>query len=258
MIRSRLDAQLHDIDAKILLMGSLVHVALEQSLQALQNRDQNVCSLVIASDHIIDDLRFTIERLALRSLTLQQPLAGRDLRFLSSIPLITGDLERMGDNATGIATVLMRMTPLWISAKHEVHINPLMLANESTQPPWDQTTEHTIVSGLVDLGQEACRMVQGTMHAFEQSDARAARKLWQEDDIVDVRYHLVRHDVMTLLTAIHAIPALQQDELIMQRMTYWLWIAHKLERVGDHCTNICERIVFFLEGDRTIQPAEPV
>ena len=63
---------------------------------------------------------------------------------------------------------------------------------------------------------------------------------------------------MTLLTAIHAIPALQQDERILQRMTYWLWIAHKLERVGDHCTNMCERIVFFLEGDGTIQPEEPV
>jgi phosphate transport system protein len=258
MIRSTLDAQLHDIDAKTLLMGSLVRVALEQSLQALQNRDQKVCSLVIASDPIIDDLRFTIERLALRSLTLQQPLAGRDLRFLSSIPLITGNLERMGDNATGIATVLTRMAPLWIGAKHEIYITPLMVANGNTQLPCDQTTEHTVVSGLLDLGQEACRMVQGTLHAFEQSDAHAARKLWQEDDIVDVRYHLVRHDVMTLLTAIHAIPALQQDERIMQRMTYWLWIAHKLERVGDHCANMCERIVFFLEGDRTIQPAEPV
>jgi phosphate transport system protein len=42
----------------------------------------------------------------------------------------------------------------------------------------------------------------------------------------------------------------------MQRMTYWLWIAHNLERVGDHCTNICERIVFFLEGDATIKPTD--
>jgi len=53
-----------------------------------------------------------------------------------------------------------------------------------------------------------------------------------------------------MLSGIHAIPALQQDGLAMQRMTYWLWIAHNLERVGDHCTNVCERIVFFLEGDR--------
>jgi len=63
---------------------------------------------------------------------------------------------------------------------------------------------------------------------------------------------------MTMLTGLHAIPALQQDSLIMQRITYWLWIAHNLERIGDHCTNICERIVFFIEGEGTICPEEPV
>ena len=263
MARTRLDAQLHEIETKILLLGTLVEAALEQALQAIQSRDQALCALVITSDQTMNHLRFTIERLAFQSLTLQQPLAGRDLRFLSSVPAITGDLERMGENATGIATLLMRMAPLWIEATHEGHIDPLMVTDENTQPPWgqplDQTrTEHAIVGGLLDLGQEARRVLQGTMHAFEQRDAHAARKIWQEDDVVDVRYHQVRHDVMTLLTAIHAIPALQHDALIMQRMTYWLWIAHKLERVGDHCTTICKRIVFFLEGDGTIQPEEPV
>jgi phosphate transport system protein len=259
MARTRLDAQLHEIETKILLLGTLVEAALEQALQAVQSRDQGLCVLVIASDQAINGLRFTIERLAFQSLTLQQPLAERDLRFLSSVPAITRDLGRMGENATGVATVLMRMAPLWIEGRHEGHIDPSVVADRSQKPLSDQTiTEDTIVSGLLDLGQEARRVLQGTMHAFEQRDAHAARNIWQEDDVVDVRYHQVRHNVMTFLTAIHAIPALQQDERIMQRMTYWLWIAHKLERVGDHCTNICGRIVFFLEGDRTIQPEEPV
>lgn len=38
-------------------------------------------------------------------------------------------------------------------------------------------------------------------------------------------------------------------------MTYWLWIAHNVERAGDHCTNICECLVFILEGDTTIKPS---
>ena len=123
------------------------------------------------------------------------------------------------------------------------------------KPPLDQTiTEESIVAGLLALGREACQVLQGTMDAFQQGDAHAARKIWQEDDVVDVRYHLVRHDLMTMLTSIHAIPALQQDSRILQRMTYWLWIAHNLERMADHCTNICERMVFFLEGDWNMQP----
>lgn len=69
-----------------------------------------------------------------------------------------------------------------------------------------------------------------------------------------MRYHLVRHDLMTMLADMHAISDLQQDARIMQRMTYWLWIAHNLERIGDRCTTICERLVFVLEGETAIEP----
>ena len=86
----------------------------------------------------------------------------------------------------------------------------------------------------------------------EFPDVEAAKRIWEEDDVVDVRYHLVRHDLMALMTGARAIPALQSDALILQRVTYLLWIAHKLERVADHGSNICERIVFILEGEPRI------
>ncbi len=52
-----------------------------------------------------------------------------------------------------------------------------------------------------------------------------------------------------------SFPALQDDSRILQRATYMLWIAHKLERAADHCSNICERIVFIVEGEKSIQPS---
>jgi phosphate transport system protein len=94
------------------------------------------------------------------------------------------------------------------------------------------------------------------MGAFANRDVKAARYIWEEDDVVDVRYHLVRHDLMTLLAGARAIPALQSDALILQRATYLLWIAHKLERVADHSGNICERIVFIVEGETSIKRAQ--
>jgi len=245
--RTALDTQMHEIRTRIIRLGTLVEMALEQAIQSVQNGDQVLCGLVIASDGTIDEVRSEVERLAFQSLTLQQPLAGHDLRFLSSAPSIAGDLERMGDNAAGIAKLLVRMAPLHAAG----------LGARDQKRPLDRVmTEASIVSGIVDLGQEARRVLLGAMSAIEQSDAHAARFIWQEDDVVDVRYHLVRHDLMTMLTDIHAIPALQQDSRIMQRMTYWLWIAHNLERIGDHCTNICERLVFILEGDATIKPTD--
>jgi phosphate transport system protein len=39
----------------------------------------------------------------------------------------------------------------------------------------------------------------------------------------------------------------------LQRATYLLWIAHKLERIADHCTNVCERIVFIVEGETSMK-----
>src|SRR5437667_5094440 len=93
----------------------------------MQSGDQALCSLLIESDSAIDDLRFEMERLAFQSLTLQQPLGGRDLRFLSSVPAIVGDLERTGDNATGIAKLLLRMTPLWAEGTKPVHVDPAIV-----------------------------------------------------------------------------------------------------------------------------------
>jgi len=255
--RATLDTQLLEITTRIVRLGTLVETALEQALQAVQSSDRALCGFVIESDRTIDDVRSEVERLAFQSLTLQQHLAGHDLRFLSSAPPIAGDLERMGDNAAGIAKLLLRMAPLRNAGISQVHIDSSGMTERARRRPLDRmVTEASIMSGIVELGQEAHRVLQGVLRAFEQSDSQAARAIWQEDDVVDVRYHLVRHDLMTMLTDIHAIPALLQDSLIMQRMTYWLWIAHNLERIGDHCTNICERIVFFLEGEATIRLTE--
>jgi phosphate transport system protein len=119
-----------------------------------------------------------------------------------------------------------------------------------------QVTESSILRGILDLGREARRVLQGTMKAFADRDVTEARSIWEEDDVVDVRYHLVRHDLMALLAGARAIPALQNDSLILQRATYLLWIAHKLERVGDHASNICERVIFIVVGESNIQAPE--
>jgi phosphate transport system protein len=191
----------------------------------------------------------TVEEHAIRLLTLQQPLGGRDLRLLTSALSIAGDLERMGDGAAGIAQILLRMAPLRSNASQiEVDGNSSVSVGEK-----GQVTEATILTGMLELGREAGRVLQGTIEAYANRDAKAARYLWEEDDVVDVRYHLVRHDLMTMLEGARAIPALQSDSRILQRATYLLWVAHKLERLGDHCTNICERIVFIVEGETSMK-----
>src|SRR3989442_4205031 len=201
---------------------------------------------------IIDSLRAAIDEHTIRLLPLQQPLGGRDLRLLTSALSIAGDLERTGDGAAGIAQIILRMAPLRNNASQiESDGNSSVSASGE-----GQLTEASILNGMLELGREASRVLQGTMEAFANRDAKAARYIWEEDDVVDVRYHLVRHDLMAMLEGARAIPALQSDARILQRATYLLWIAHKLERIADHCTNVCERIVFIVERETNIKHSE--
>jgi phosphate transport system protein len=245
--RALLDKELHELDTQIVHLGSLVDEDLGMALEALETGDLAKAGMVIEGDAIVDSLRAAIEEHTIRLLTLQQPLGGRDLRLLTSALSIAGDLERTGDGAAGIAQILLRMAPLRSSNVPQLKIE-LIPAGED-----DQITEASVLNGMLELGREARRVLQGTMEAFAKRDAEAARFIWEEDDVVDVRYHLVRHDLMAMLEGARAIPALQSDARILQRATYLLWIAHKLERIADHCTNVCERIVFIVEGETSIK-----
>jgi phosphate transport system protein len=254
MARTLLDKELHELDAQIIQLGSLVDDALAKALEALETGDQAKSGMVIEADTIIDSLRAAIEEHTIRLLTLQQPLGGRDLRYLTSALSIAGDLERTGDGAAGIAQIILRMNPLRSTTQstEEVKITPQDAENGDDS----EITEASVLREMLDLGQEARRVLQGTMEAFANRDVNAASYIWEEDDVVDVRYHLVRHDLMAMLEGARAIPALRNDPRILQRATYLLWIAHKLERVADHCTNICERIVFIVEGETSIKRSQ--
>ena len=249
MTRVVLNKELQELDTQIIRLGTLVDEALDLALEALESEDLATAGMVIEGDSIIDSLRATVEEHAIRLLTLQQPLGGRDLRLLTSALSIAGDLERTGDGAAGIAQILLRMAPLRSNTSQiEIDGNLSGPAGEE-----EQVSEALILTGMLELGREAGRVLKGTIEAFANRDAKAARYIWEEDDVVDVRYHLVRHDLMAMLEGARAIPALQYDSRILQRATYLLWIAHKLERMGDHCTNICERIVFIVEGETSMK-----
>lgn len=253
MNRTVLDSELQALDAQIVELGRLADEALGTVLEALEAGDQAKSGMVIEADALIDSLRRAVEEHTIRLLTQQQPLDGHDLRYLTSVFSIVGDLERIGDGAAGIAQNILRMEPLRSTQLSHVEVHVEATAPTSKN---HHVTEAAIVRNMLELGQEARRVLQGTMVAFAQRDVQAARHIWQEDDVVDVRYHLVRHDLMALMEGARAIPALQNDSRILQRATYLLWIAHKLERVADHSSNVCERVVFIAEGEVGMEPHE--
>jgi phosphate transport system protein len=242
-----LDAQLQEINDQVLHLGRLVDQELESVLEACERGDALRCDAVIVADEQVDQIRNDINKYALRLITLQQPLGARDLRFLTAVFSIASDLERVGDCASGIARLQLQILPLYSkersSAQETQQIS--LLSSTSTRLAVNEETTRTSVH---QLGLRARMFLQATMQAFVDRDTAAARATIEEDDALDTRYRVVRYDLMSLLEGLSAVTSLQRDMYSLQRITYMLWIAHKLERVGDHCVNICERIIYIVEG----------
>ena len=47
-----------------------------------------------------------------------------------------------------------------------------------------------------------------------------------------------------------AIHSVLGDPGNIERANYVIWAAHNLERLGDRVTNICERVIYIVTGER--------
>jgi phosphate transport system protein len=211
MTRTAFERQLAEIQEDMLVLAGMVESAIERGIQALRNRDAELARQIIADDIKINRKRYETEEKCLELIATQQPLAG-DLRTIAAILYIIVDLERMGDHAEGIAKIA------------------LMLADEPPLKPYID---------IPRMAQIATRMLMGSLEAFKHRDAARARAICNEDDEVDALYDQVQRELLTFML---------QDPKTIQRATYLTWVAHNLERIADRVTNICERVVYLVEG----------
>ena len=102
-MRESLDRQLNQLKNEILLLESAVEQAILKSVESLKRRDMKLARRVIEEDHNINDQRFAIENAILTLIATQQPIAARDLRLVTSMLEIVGELERIGDYGKNVA-----------------------------------------------------------------------------------------------------------------------------------------------------------
>jgi phosphate transport system protein len=166
---------------------------------------------VILEDLDINRKRYETEERCLELLATQQPMA-RDLRTIVAVLHVIVDLERMGDHAEGIAKVA------------------IMLADEPPLKPYID------IPRMAEVG---IRMLRGSIEAFKQRDVDMARRVCDDDDEVDALYDQVYRELITFMI---------NDPRTIERATHITWIAHNLERIADRVTNICERVVYMVQG----------
>ena len=211
MPRSTLEAQLSEIEEDVLVLGGMVERAILRSIDALRTRDIELARVVIVEDADINRKRYDTEERCLELLATQQPMA-KDLRQIVAILHIIVDLERMGDHAEGNAKIA------------------IMLADEPPLKPYID---------IPRMAEVAIRMLRESLEAFKRRDVDLARKICDEDDEVDALYDQVYRELVTFMI---------NDPRTIERATHITWIAHNLERIADRVTNICERVVYLVQG----------
>lgn len=209
--RETLDRKTHQLLDDVLVLGSMVEQALLKSVEALKNQDLNLAQRIYEADSRINLKRFDIENEAMILIATQQPMA-RDLRILASTLDVATELERIGDYAKGIANICLMMGK-------EAPIKPLVDIPYMTE----KTTD----------------MLHRALAAFVAADPVTARKIPQEDDLIDDLYNQVFRELVTFMIA---------DPSTIDRANYLMWAAHNLERAADRVINICERTIYVATG----------
>jgi phosphate transport system protein len=200
------------------LRGDLVHMMdaarnmLKDAMTALYSGDTALAQSVIEQDAEVDELDRCIESRAICLVATQQPVA-YDLRFVSTALKVTTDIERIGDHAVNIARVVQRLV------KCPVQI-PMLLEIER-------------------MNSLALQLLQNTAEAFASDDAVTAQTVIERDDELDILYREAQTELRQRMI---------EDPAQSVAASHLLFVAHYLERVGDHCANAAERLDFLVTG----------
>ena len=203
-------ALLEQLHRRCVQMGAMVQSTLRRAVEALLAGDGDVFAAVADEEARIDAEEVDLERQAITMLALQAPAAS-DLRTVLAIVKINADLERIADCALNIA---QQITPLSMEAR---------------ELPRD----------LRDMAEAVLKQMDDTMTCLQNRDPQLAEVVCRGDDAIDAVYHqLLRERQAAMMSNPRFVPA----ELAM------IMIARNLERVGDHCTNIAEDVLFRMRG----------
>ncbi|MGM0652932.1 MAG: phosphate signaling complex protein PhoU [Bacillota bacterium] len=201
------------LEEKLQQMGSLVEDSIARCIEALKNQDLDLAREVIKGDDLIDDLEQEIEEKCLEVIATQQPMA-KDLRRVSTLFKMINDLERMGDYATSIAKITLR------------------IADEPLIKPLVDIPRMTVLSQ---------KMVKQSLDAYVREDVDLAAAVGRDDDQVDKLFGQIFRELLTIM---------MENPKTITQATHLLFVGRWLERISDHATNIAEEVIFLVTGEK--------
>jgi len=196
-------------------MGQKILSALNDSIEAFINCDEALVKKIIEGDSEINSTDEEIDLECLRSIAMRQPVR-EELRFIFAILKITTDLERIGDHAVNIVRQAKNL---------------------------GKRVNTEADSFLADMRDVAAAMLRDALLAFKTLDSSSSEEICRRDELLDIMYEGLTLKLIDLVAS-HKT----KDPRVVSLIFAQMMVARDLERVGDHCTNIAERVYFVDKG----------
>lgn len=212
MVSNNLELNINTLISYTLKMFDKSEEILEESLASMILKDVEKAKEIAQKDDEIDALRDHIRDRSIELMALRQPMA-KDLRFIYALESICLELERIGDYAVNIADEVVKIG------------------------------EEEYIKELIDIPKmkDICiDMIKDAKKALELRDETLAYNTALKDDLVDKLYDVIQE---------HTLEIMHEKEMNIDQGVKMLFVARYLERIGDHITNICEKIIYALKGD---------
>ena len=206
------ERQLEELHVQLITLGSFCEKAISFSAKAIQNvQNEEIARQVFETDRDIDAKEREIENLCLSLLLHQHPVA-RDLREISSALKMVSDMERIGDQASDIAEIIIT----------------------------EKKSEAQDIPMIIKMSEAAAKMVRDSVTAYVEKDLELSRRVIEEDDQVDELFEEVKTTLIDFIAENKGQQGIEAIDLIM--------VAKYLERIADHATNIAEWVEFSITG----------
>ncbi len=211
-ISRQFNAELEDIRNRVMAMGGLVEQQLNDALQALTESDPTLAEVVVTNDYRVNAMEVTIDEECTQILARRQPAAS-DLRLVIAVIKTITDLERIGDEAERIGRMALKFAEAHDAGKY--------------------------LSGIGHLGAHVSKMLHGALDAFARMDTEAAIKVARADRKADKEYEGILRELITYM---------MEDPRSIPHILEVMWSARALERIGDRARNICEYVIYLVQG----------
>ncbi len=207
-----LEEKITELKKEIVSYASLVEGMIAKGIDGFVNKKSEQIKTVIEKEEVkANNFEISMDELCTSLIAQFQPRA-RDLRFILMILKINNDLERMADHAVNISQ----------SAAFLI--------------------EKPMVKRLIDIpkmSEVVIAMLKESITALIKEDVALAKDVCAKDSLVDDLRDQIIRELITFMVS---------DSSTIQRSLHILRVATNLERIADLSTNICEDIIFMVEG----------